>query len=362
VYVDSKVLGGSPNTTPASAVSPFNAGVYSDNLWDDRPGFGLDSAGGFAGTRNVMEGGGSENLGTLTTTSAVVPYGNYRAAVWFWHSSTLSWQVNAALSGQPLQPYNAGNSVNSGVTDPSISQFTLFKGLLPGVVTGTSVAVDVDNVAAAERTWYDGFSYAPVTIGHANFDVNENDGGPISPTQPGWVGINDGGSTTTTPFAATQNGITLTVTMPSAGDFDRDRTLTNIAENVQQEDLRDFLFATTGPITADLSGLMASTLYKIRVFSYDADFNNGAITNWYVDSVSPGNLLGSITTVSTNPDGGYMDVLLTSSPTGTVKLLAGLGPSGFAYFNGLQVIPEPATASILLVGGAMLAIRRRARR
>jgi hypothetical protein len=170
-YFDAIGLGGSANTTPSSAFAPSYANNFGDNLWDDRPNVGLDSAGnpGTGSGNNVLEAGPSATeptTPTITTTRTGLPSDLYRVYALFWSfaDNVTHWGIQATISGGTLLSYDDRNATDTGILAGPSSPVHLFEVQLPGLVSGTSVAIDVKNAVTVDvqRSWYEGLAYDAV--------------------------------------------------------------------------------------------------------------------------------------------------------------------------------------------------------
>lgn len=129
-------------------------------------------------------------------------------------------------------------------------------------------------------------------------------------------------------------------------------------------------FVTANAIGIELSGLAANTSYDVIFYAYD---NNGNRTQTFTDitSGSPG-ASGTVTytaasSFTASTPNSIFSTKLTATSDSQGRLIfseTGVGTSGstsVALFNGLQIIPEPASMSLLAVGSLVLLPRRRRR-
>ena len=185
----------------------------------------------------------------------------------------------------------------------------------------------------------------------ACFDANGQGG----PTNTGFTAI-----TSTT--VNVQNGVNLAISsLGNASNRNRGGDDAPIDGRPDEAMLQDFFFVP-GTLTLTLTGLAANQSYDVTIYTYDAEFNTGA-SSWYQDSIDPGNLLGSITVNTSNPDLSQLTTSLTSSATGEIVIVGEdlPGSANGIKFNGIEVaaIPEPSSAFIGSFGLLALLIRRR---
>jgi hypothetical protein len=145
---------------------------------------------------------------------------------------------------------------------------------------------------------------------------------------------------TSGPYFATQNGITLTVSdVPHNRDRDRG-TGGGLSGHPLTSLLRDHTHPTgSNEVILDLSGLNNSTEYTVRVYSYDRDNNDNAVSSWYKDSVGAGNLLTTSRIRNVQPGNADFQFNLTSSAGGTLTIVGDGNP---VNFNGLEVFDVAA--------------------
>ena len=162
-------------------------------------------------------------------------------------------------------------------------------------------------------------------------------------------------------LVTTQNGVTLTITNSTIGNFNnRDRGGSRPAIDGRPDEalLQDFFSLDVGA-TLTFSGLSANQSYDVTIYSYDAQFANNSTTTWYQDSVDPGNLLGTITSNVNSPDTSQMTVSLTSNASGEIVVVGGAGSDGRIRFNGIEIVPEPSSSALAASGLLLLLGQRR---
>jgi hypothetical protein len=144
------------NTGPASAIiSPESD---TDHHWT------LDtSRTGPLGNTVFVSQSSAENSPVLTTTVTGLSQGTYDVYLLYSAKEDLgaSWSVSAALSGGTLVNYDVDDGTASGYDFDNAYGTVFGRQVLLGRVTGTSFAVDVDDVSL-RRSWHDGVAYNAV--------------------------------------------------------------------------------------------------------------------------------------------------------------------------------------------------------
>lgn len=158
-------------------------GPANDGMWDKRA---------FSNSATIFQNAGTDagadDAARLVTTASV-PDGTYDVYAYFWSDSSNTWRMRASLADSvgdlPLYlPGDAGVTQFYSGSDATVFSSTLTPNpftsdvmiaegnrrlyqIALGQVTGTSVAVYIDDMGAgqttqSERTWYDGIGYAVI--------------------------------------------------------------------------------------------------------------------------------------------------------------------------------------------------------
>jgi hypothetical protein len=150
------------NTLPGSAFSTVEGRSDTDNLWTPYAGFGFGRSDSMIASQGDME-----DSPLLTTTVSGLENGTYNVYAIYEAKPTdgADWQIQAAISGQPLVTYNGTSGTATGTTwqDGALVERQVLLGNV--AVSDGTFAVDIDDWAGTRpgnedfRTWYDGVSY-----------------------------------------------------------------------------------------------------------------------------------------------------------------------------------------------------------
>ena len=152
-YLDSTT----PNTAPNSAIIMIDAGtIDTDNLW------GLRTNRGNLNGVIVSAASIYEDSPLLTTTVSGLANGTYDVYAIYWsHTEATQWQIQAAISGNPLVTYGWDSGTATGATNDGGVVYERQVLLGQATVTSGSFAVQIDDVPGFGngRARYDGVAY-----------------------------------------------------------------------------------------------------------------------------------------------------------------------------------------------------------
>ncbi len=222
------------------------------------------------------------------------------------------------------------------------------------------------------------------TLLSVDFNLNNN-----TLTQSGFTGFSLTNPGNVTNPSQTIGDYTVTVFGGSTalGGRDRGNPTTNSGDFTAPNLYRDLVtnFEKAPPSTPatynnrsfSLSGLASNTTYSLRIWSYDSQFNNGAISTFYdVTGLSatptvPGTSIGSITNQTgtaglTSNTAFSLLADVTTDSTGALFIGSSFSAGSSGQINAIELsvvpVPEPSTFALAGLGVLGLALLRRRRK
>lgn len=202
--------------------------------------------------------------------------------------------------------------------------------------------------------------FAAFALGTTQAQIISFDFQSGSNTETGFTAISSA------PISATSSGVTLSTSTAPSGFRDRGETAP-ITGNPDVNILRDLAFWSTGDaIVFNLSGLDANTEYEGIFWVFDSESGNSGKNIDFITAGGSGGGTTSITTNNTDASANpysFANFFSTASGTATITMDHTGGAGGaVSLINGLQleVVPEPSSFAMMVMGGAaLLCIRRR---
>jgi hypothetical protein len=203
-------------------------------------------------------------------------------------------------------------------------------------------------------------AFTCIAIGSANAQIIQFDIQGGSNTATGFTGVGS--------YPASDGTVSLNVNTGPSGTRDRGVT-TPITGNPDADILRDLHFwSTSDPIVFTFSGLAANTEYNALAWVFDSESGNSGKNIDFTTAGGSGGGTISLTTDNTDASGSpytLTSFFSTAGGTATITMDHTGGAGGAVSFvNGfeLSVVPEPSSATLLLLGlGSLFALRRMAK-
>lgn len=190
--------------------------------------------------------------------------------------------------------------------------------------------------------------------------TNTNQGTPQMATEAGFLALNPINFT----GSVTDPNSNVTVTVTS----DRTDNPTRNRNNTGEALYSDFIFSNA-VMTVDIDGLTVGKEYELTIFSQDTDGNTTHLSAWFLDGSLDAFRSAHLNINDENSNRNAWGFTTNFTATDTSVTITGREVPGRAttdliFFNGLilrdvSAIPEPATATLGLIGLGGLMMRRR---